>query len=91
MRIRPFIGTLLGIAVGVLAIIVWMVKFADGRELSHYLFPLTVLILEQMYPTQSIPVPLWYGGALFHWVTIGALIDLARKAFRMRSGRADSG
>ena len=53
-----------------------------GVELSRYLFPLSRLILGRMYPSQSIPVPLWYGGALLQWLAFGAVIDLLRRAFR---------
>ena len=84
MRIRPLIGTLCGIAVGVLAIAVWMLTFEPhgGPELSRYLFPVSAIILDRMYPTQSIPVPLFYGGALLQWVVLGVLIDLLRRVFR---------
>jgi hypothetical protein len=38
MRIRPFIGTLVGVAIGLLAIIVWLVTFEPhgGPELSLF-------------------------------------------------------
>lgn len=87
MRIRPIIGTLFGIVVGVLAIAVWMLTFEPhgGPELSHYLFPVSAIILEHMYPTQSIPVPLWYGGAFLQWVVLGMLIDFLRRVFRRGS------
>jgi len=88
MRIRPLIGTLCGIAVGVLAIAVWMLTFEPhgGPELSHYLFPASAIILERMYyPTRSIPVPLWYGGAFLQWVVLGMLVDLLRRVFRRES------
>ena len=87
MHIRPYIGTLCGIAVGVLAVVIWMVTFQPhgGVELSRYLFPLSAFILERMYPAQSIPVPLWYGGALLQWVILGAVVDLLRRVFRRES------
>ena len=87
MRIRPYIGTLCGIGVGVLAIVIWMLTFEPhgGFELSRYLFPLSAPILERMYPAQSIPVPLWYGGALLQWLAVGALGDLLRRVFRGES------
>jgi len=56
-----------------------------GVELSRYLFPLSALVLHRMYPAASIPVPLWYGGALFQWVAVGALTDLLRRGFRRKS------
>jgi hypothetical protein len=55
-----------------------------GVELSRYLFPLSALVLEHVYPAQSIPVPLWYGGALLQWVLIGALVDFLRRVFRSK-------
>ena len=87
MHIRPYIGTLCGIAVGVVAVVIWILTFQPhgGVELSRYLFPLSAFILERMYPAQSIPVPLWYGGALLQWVILGAVVDLLRKSFRRDS------
>ena len=84
MHIRPYIGTICGIGVGVLAIVIWVLTFEPhgGAELSPYLFPLSSLILERMYPTQSVPVPLWYGGALLQWIVLGGVVDLLRRAFR---------
>jgi hypothetical protein len=58
-----------------------------GVELSRCLFPLSAFILERMYPAQSIPVALWYGGALLQWVILGVLVDLLRTAFRRESHR----
>ncbi|HXJ61064.1 MAG TPA: hypothetical protein VNU68_30835 [Verrucomicrobiae bacterium] len=87
MRIRPYIGILCGFGVGVLAVIIWMLTFQPhgGVELSRYLFPLSALALERVYPTQSIPVSLWYGGALLQWLVVGALVDLLRRVFRRES------
>ena len=87
MHIRPFIGTLVGAAIGLLAIVIWIATFEPhgGPELSHYLFPGSAILLERMFPTRSIPVPLWYGGALLHWVIPGVLVDLLRRAFRRES------
>jgi len=84
MRVRPFIGTLCGIAIGGLAIATWMLTFDPhgGVEWSHYLFPISAIVLERIYPARSIPVLLWYAGALLQWVAIGAIVDLLRGAFR---------
>ena len=70
-----------------LAIVIWMLTFQPhgGVELSRHLFPLSALILERMYPAQSIPVPLWNGGALLQWLVIGLLVDLLRRVFRRES------
>jgi len=86
MRTRPYIGTLCGIAVGVLAIVIWMLTFEPhgGVELSWYLSPMSVLILKRAYPEQSIPVPLWYGVGFLQWVLIGAFGDLLLRAFRKK-------
>jgi hypothetical protein len=93
MRIRAFIGTLCGIALGVVAIIIWMLTFEPhgGSEWSRYLFPLSAVALERMYPAQSIPVPLWYGVALLQWVILGAVVDLLRRGFRRESGHDKNG
>jgi len=87
MSVRPFIGTLVGTAIGLLAIIIWIVTFEPhgGPELSHYLFPGSAILLERLFPTRSIPVSLWYGGALLHWAVPGLLVDLLRGAFRRES------
>jgi hypothetical protein len=84
MRIRPYFGTLRGFGVGVLAVIIWMLTFQPhgGVELSRYLFPLSASILERVYPTQSIPVSFWYGGALLQRLILGAFVDLLQRVFR---------
>ena len=70
-----------------LAVIIWMLTFQPhgGVELSMYLFPLSAVVLDRMYPAQSIPVPLWYAGALFQWLAVGGLVDLLRRVFRRES------
>ena len=91
MHIRPYIGTLCGIAVGVLAIVIWVITFQPegGPELSSYLFPTSKLILEPIYPTQSIPASVWYGVAFLQWLVLGIIIDLLRRVFRKKSGRTN--
>jgi len=86
MHIRAFIGTLCGIAVGVLAIVIWMLTFEPhgGVELSRFLFPFSAPILDRIYPTQSIPVLVWYGTAFIQWLLLGVLVDLLRLVFRRR-------
>ena len=81
MRLRAFIGTLCGTAAGLLACVIWMLTFQPhgGIELSWFLFPLSAFVLERMYPMQSIPVSLWYGGALLQWIAFGAIVDLLRR------------
>jgi hypothetical protein len=84
MHIRAFIGTLCGIAVGVLTIVIWMLTFEPhgGVELSRYLFPLSAPILECIYPAQSIPVLVWYATAFIQWLLLGVIVDLLRRVFR---------
>jgi hypothetical protein len=93
MKLRPYIATSCGIGVGVLAVVVWMLTFQPhgGVELSRYLFPLTVAVLERVYPAQPIPVAIWFGGAVFQWVAIGALVDLIRRVVRRESRHDDAG
>ena len=88
IHIQPYFGTLCGVTVGLLAIVIWMVRFEPhgGVELSRYLFPLSALILERRYPAQSIPVPHWYDGALLQWVVLGMIVDLLCRTFRRESG-----
>lgn len=71
-----------------MAIIIWMVTFQPhgGVELSHYLFPVSALILARIYyPAHSIPVALCYGGALLQWIFIGVMVDLLRSILRRKS------
>ena len=83
-HMRPYFGTLFGIGLSVLAVVVWILTFdkEGGVELSGYLFPLSALFLKRLFPDRSIPVALWYGAAFFHWVALGALFDFVRSAFR---------
>ena len=87
MHLRGYIGTVCGIAVGVLAIIIWMLTFDPhgGVEFSRYLFPLSALVLKRIYPAQSIPVPIWYGAAFVQWLCLGVLVDLLRRVLRRRA------
>jgi len=87
--LRPCIATLCGFAAGVLALAIWMFTFdpSTGIELSRYLFPASAAILSRMHPNTSIPVPLWYCGALLQWIILGTLVDIIRGAFRRRSSR----
>lgn len=82
-HLRAFTGTLCGFLIGILAIAVWVLTFEPhgGPELSHYLFPLSAAILGYIYPNTSIPVAVWYGGALLQWIALGVLVDLLRSAF----------
>lgn len=86
MRIRPFIGTLSGFAVGLIAIAVWMITFEPhgGPELSWYLFPLSRLVLEHLYPGETLSAFLWYASALLQWVLLGAVTDIVRKLLTWR-------
>jgi hypothetical protein len=86
MRIGPYFGTLCGFAVGVLAIVIWMLTFEPhgGVELSRYLFALSAFILKRIYPAASIPVPLWYGGALLQWVILGRAFGSTAESFSER-------
>jgi hypothetical protein len=87
MSIRPFAGTLVGAAIGLLALIIWVATFEPhgGSEWSRYLFPVSAVWLERMFPSRAIPVSLWYSGALLHWIIPGALVDLLRRVFRKGS------
>jgi hypothetical protein len=84
MDLRPYAGTLSGIGIGLLAIVIWMLTFQPhgGVELSWCLFPLNAIVLERLYPAQSIPASLWYGGALLQWTALGACVDVFRRAFQ---------
>jgi hypothetical protein len=91
MCIRPYLGTVIGVIVGIGAVLVWMLTFEPngGVELSHFLFPISALALERAYyPDSSIPVPLWYGGAVVQWVCIGILVDLVRRKLRAKKQNA---
>jgi hypothetical protein len=81
LRTKQFIGTFRGIGMGAFAIVVWMLTFEPhgGVELSRFLFPLNPPILDRLYPTQAIPVPVWSGAAFLLWVVLGAVVDCLRR------------
>ena len=83
---RPLLGTLCGFYVGLAAITLWMATFSGhgGSFVSAYLFPLSRAAFAWLYPAQSVPVLMWYVGALLQWVLIGALVDVARVGIRRR-------
>jgi hypothetical protein len=85
--LKPWIGTLFGLLLGILAVGVWLLTFAPhgGVELSSWLFPLSVPVLNLLYPEQSIPVPVWFTGIALHWPLIGLVIDLVRRRNRISS------
>jgi hypothetical protein len=80
MRLQVFIGSLCGLVMGVITIIIWILAFEPhgGIELSPYLFPLSAPILNRFYPGQSIPVPIFYGLPFLQWVLAGMLVDFLR-------------
>jgi len=82
--IRPCIATLAGFVAGVLAVAIWMATFEPhgGVELSRYFFSLSAVVLERIYPGESVPALVWYGFALLQWVTLGVVVDLLCVAFR---------
>ena len=53
----PYFYTLCGVALSLVAVVAWMLTFEPhgGPELSMYLFPLSVITLERIYPAQSVP------------------------------------
>ena len=81
---RPLLGTKCGLFGGLAAIALWMLTFSPhgGVDLSAFLFPLSRVVFQWLYPTQSVPVGMWYGGALLQWVLIGALVDALRLIVR---------
>ena len=87
MRRRPFFWTLAGIPFGMMMTLVWMLTFQPHGhgEFSRYLFPFTGLIINFLYPAQSIPAVVWYSGALIYWPIIGALVDILRGFFGTRT------
>jgi hypothetical protein len=85
-RQHRVVGTICGLFVGVAAIALWMFTFSPhgGVELSAFLFPLSRVVLAWLYPAQSVPVGMWYGGALLEWVLIGSVVDVVRLIVRHR-------
>ena len=76
--------TILGSIASVLAVLVWVITFQPhgGVELSAYLFPVSRLLLQWIYPHESIPPTIWYVSALLHWFFIGASVDIVRYVTR---------
>jgi hypothetical protein len=79
-------GTTCGFVVGISAIALWIATFSPhgGVELSAFLFPISRVVLQAFFPNQSIPVLLWYVGALLQWILLGAFVDLVRTWIRAR-------
>ncbi|OAI45923.1 hypothetical protein AYO44_12255 [Planctomycetaceae bacterium SCGC AG-212-F19] len=75
---RWFRGTLVGAVLGVVALVAWVATFDPhgGREFSLYLFPLSRWTLAALYPNQSIPPLLWFGGAFVQWLLLGFIFDI---------------
>ena len=65
--------------------VVWMITFQPhgGVELSRYLLPLSSLVFDRLYPSESVPVVAWYAVGFFQWVFAGVIVDLLRRAFRV--------
>ena len=80
MTRRRFTFTILGGLVSLVAVLTWIATFEPhgGVELSGYLFPAWSWLAGVLFTGRSVPVPVWYGGALLHWVLLGALVDFLR-------------
>jgi len=87
MKIRRYFGTLCGLILGVLSLLIWILTFEPhgGPELSWYLFPISRLVLDWLFPRESIPAVLWFGGALLQWIVLGAAVDLLRQFAEKRT------
>ena len=85
-RIRPYLGTISGIVLGIVTIIIWMLTYNvhPGVDYSRNLFPLSCFVLKQknLYSSMYIPYALWYWAAFLNWFLPGVCVDLVRWAFR---------
>lgn len=89
MTARRFTFTTLGGLVGLASVVAWIVTFEPhgNVELSAYLFPAWSWLAGVLFAGRSIPVPVWYGGALLHWVVLGVVVDVIRELRRRHAQR----
>jgi hypothetical protein len=80
MKIRPYLGTLGGLVLGLFAISLWAVTFQPhgGVELSSFLLPASRPVFDRLYPNESVPVFAWFGFGVVQWVIAGTMVDLIR-------------
>lgn len=89
MTARCFTFTILGGLVGPVAVLLWIATFEPhgGVELSGCLFPAWSWLSRVLFAGRSVPAPVWYGGAVLHWVVLGALVDFFRELRRRHAQR----
>lgn len=80
VRIQPYLGTLLGTGIGMIAVLLWLLTFEPhgGPEYSRYLFPAAQPLLAAAYGQEAPPVPVFFFAALGHWLLPGVAVDLVR-------------
>jgi len=84
-RIRPYLGTISGIVLGIVTIVIWMMTYEGypGVDYSWDLFPLSCWVLgRDLYSPINVPFALWYWGAFLQWLLAGVSVDLLRWVFR---------
>lgn len=89
LKFYNYLGTIAFGVLGIAAIAVWVIMymyspFDNYYELSNYLFPLSSRVLKLLFPKQSIPGTLVFGGFLGEWLATGALVDVVRYFVRAR-------
>ena len=92
MVAKRYAFTILGGIAATVTTLVWIVTFKPhgGSEYSAYLFPLWSWLARALFAGRSVPVLIWYGGALLHWVVLGAAVDIVREAHLRRRERNKS-
>ena len=84
-RIRPYLGTISGTALGIVTVVVWMLTFnmRPDADYSWELFPLSCWVLgRDLYSPIYVPFAVWYCAAFLQWLLAGISADLLRWIFR---------
>lgn len=89
VRIQPYLGTLLGTGIGMIAVMVWLLTFEPhgGPEYSGWLFPAARPLLDALYPQQAPPMPVFFFAALGQWLLPGVVVDLLRALLGRKSAK----
>jgi len=85
IRIRPYLGTISGIVLGIVTIVIWMLTYEapPGVDYSWKLFPLSCWVLgRHLYSPIYVPFAVWYCAAFLQWLLAGVSVDLLRWVFR---------
>jgi hypothetical protein len=78
VKSNPYRYTQVFLALGTAALLLWIVTFERGLELSSYFFPLSEPVARWIYPYGSVPAGTFYASPLGQWILVGVVIDVLR-------------